>query len=282
MSSHSTLLDAKHVKVSPDELRRPIIAVTYSSAEFGDPLDSLPWQLAFRGVVAAGGVPLAIDCSTMQTRIADLVELADGLILLGGVDVSPVLYGGDPSDPTVGVADRVRDENELAALEAATYLGRPTLGICRGLQLFNVSRGGTLVADLERDVMNTGSHHPGPEQLVRPHHSVEVDATSQIAKWMSRSGRIAVNSYHHQGVDAVGEHLRITSRADDGLVESLESSDGLISAVQWHPEFLWPVDPNSLALLTGFVASCQTIECAAANQSPRGPLTEEIFILGSD
>jgi len=234
----------------------PTIAVTYSSTELNDSRESVPWRLGFEAVVAVGGVPLAIDCSTAQPRIESLVELADGLILLGGGDVSPHLYGGDPLDPKVEVVDRVRDENELVALATASRLGRPTLAICRGLQLFNVSRGGTLSADLKRDVRKIGSHRPGTAHLLRPHHDVVVDPSSQIAKWMSRSGRIAVNSHHHQGVNEVGDRLRVTARSDDGLIEGVESADGLVVAIQWHPELLWPVDSSARSLLTGFVTSC--------------------------
>jgi putative glutamine amidotransferase len=259
MLIHPVLVDDEVGASSLPEMRAPIVAVTYSSTEFDDPRESLPWQLAFRAIVVAGGVPLAIDCSTPQPRIAELIEMSDGLILLGGVDVAPELYGGDPSDPTVAVVDRVRDDNELEALRTANRLRKRTLAICRGFQLLNVSRGGTLAADLKRDVSNIGSHRPGVEHLLRPHHDVEVDPSSQIAKWMSRSGRLAVNSHHHQGVQVVGSRLRVTARAGDGLVEGVETVDGLIVAVQWHPEFLWPTDPNARALLAGFVASCQGI-----------------------
>ena len=259
MPNDQELFDAEMGAASLPELRSPIIAVTFSSTEFNHQPDSWPWRLAFQAVVAAGGVPLAIDCSTAQPRIAELIGLADGLILLGGGDVSPELYGGDPSDPTVEVIDRLRDENEIEALQTANCLGRPTLAICRGLQLFNVSRGGTLAADLKRDVRNSGSHRPGLEHLMRPHHDVDVDPSSRIAKWMSHSGRLAVNSHHHQGVSEIGDHLRVTARAVDGLVEGVETPDGLVVAIQWHPEFLWPVDLKARALLTGFVTSCQTL-----------------------
>ena len=257
MAIHPTLFADKPGAASLRELQTPIVAVTFSSTELEDSWDSLPWQLAFQAVVVAGGVPLAIDCSIAQPRIADLIGLSDGLILLGGGDVSPELYGGDPSDSAVEVVDWTRDENELEALRAASRIGRPTLAICRGLQLFNVSRGGTLAADLKRDVSNIGSHRPGLAHMLRTHHDVEVDPSSQIAKWMSRSGRLAVNSHHHQGVNEIGDHLRVTARADDGLVEGVETADGFVVAIQWHPEYLWPVDVNARALLAGFVAFCQ-------------------------
>ena len=245
---------------------RPIIAVTYSSKEFGDPVASVPWQLAFRAVVAAGGVPLAIDCSAPNQSVKEAIGLADGLILFGGVDVAPELYGADPLDPSVEIVDRVRDENELAALRAAATLRLPTLAICRGLQLVNVARGGTLSVDLKRDVPNAGSHRPAAEDLVRSHHDVYVERSSQIAKWMTRWGRLAVNSYHHQGISEVGDQLRVTARADDGLVEAVETLDGLVVAIQWHPEYLWPADPNARALLAGFVSSCATMHIESGEE----------------
>jgi putative glutamine amidotransferase len=113
---------------------------------------------------------------------------------------------------------------------------------------------------LERDVRNVGSHRPGLEHLLGPHHDVDVDPSSQIAKWMNRSGRLAVNSYHHQGVNEVGDHLRVTAHAEDGLVEGVETADGFIVGIQWHPEYLWPVDVNARALLAGFIASCRALQ----------------------
>lgn len=236
--------------------RAPIIAVTYSSKEQPDIGKAVPWQLTFQAVAAAGGVPLAIDCASPQPQLPALIELADGVLLLGGGDIDPELYGGDPSDPTLDDVDTLRDRNELDVLDVAARLQLPTFAICRGMQLVNVWRGGTLWIDLERDAAPGVQHRPGMAALVQSCHRVAVADDSRVAEWMSTSGPIDVNSQHHQGVREVGEGLRVTARADDGIVEGLESPDGLIVAVQWHPEYLWPTDGNAARLLAGFVASC--------------------------
>lgn len=234
----------------------PIIAVTYSAKELPEIGRDLAWQLAFQSVAAAGGVPLAIDCSSSQPHLDGLLGDVDGLLMLGGGDIGPALYGGDPGDPTLDGVDQLRDEQELQALESAARLGLPTLAICRGLQLVNAWRGGTLWTDLERDAAPGVQHRPGLSELVRTCHRVTVADGSRISQWMSLSGPTEVNSQHHQGVREVGAGLRVTARADDGMVEGLESDDGLIVAVQWHPEYLWASDDNAARFLAGFVASC--------------------------
>ncbi|MFN7149698.1 MAG: gamma-glutamyl-gamma-aminobutyrate hydrolase family protein [Microthrixaceae bacterium] len=236
----------------------PIIAVTYSSLEFAGWDRRSPWQFTLRSVVAAGGVPLAIDCATEQPKIVDLVALADGLLVLGGGDVDPRRYGGDTEDPTVGGVNPMRDENEVAALAAARSRGCPTLAICRGFQLLNADLGGVLVADLPRDRPSFVDHRPGMGALMGVQHDVDVSEGSQLARWLGRSGAVGVNSEHHQGLAQAGDGLVITARSADGLVEAVETPDGRVVGVQWHPEMLWTADEAALDLLRGFVAECRS------------------------
>jgi putative glutamine amidotransferase len=235
----------------------PVIAVTYSSLEFATWDRRSPWQFTLRSVVAAGGVPLAIDCASEQPRISNLVELADGLLVLGGGDVDPRRWGGDAGDHTVGGVNPVRDQNEVEAFAAARARGCPTLAICRGFQLLNADRGGVLIADLPRDRPSAINHRPGMGALMQVQHDVEVSAESRLSQWLRRSGTIAVNSEHHQGLAVAGEGLVVTARSSDGLVEGVETPDGKIVGVQWHPEMLWPNDEGALDLLRGFVAECR-------------------------
>ncbi len=235
----------------------PIIAITYSSREFAGWDPECPWPAALQSVVAAGGVPLTIDCATPQPRLDALVGLARGLIVLGGGDIAPGTYGGDASDPTIDGANAVRDANELAAFESARQHRIPTLAICRGFQLLNVSRGGQLIADIPRDRVSHIEHRPGMAVLTSSQHTVQVESSTRLAQWLSSSGPVPVNSQHHQGVAVVGDNLVVTARSADGLVEAVEATDAPVVGVQWHPEFLWRAEPSALALLRGFVDECR-------------------------
>ncbi|HWD07409.1 MAG TPA: gamma-glutamyl-gamma-aminobutyrate hydrolase family protein [Amycolatopsis sp.] len=229
----------------------PVVAFTYDPRALNE---AVRWRLMFEGVVAAGGVPMAIDCAVAQPDIGALAGLVDGVIIGGGNDVDPRRYGGDPRDPLVKGVNPDRDGNELAMLRAARDLGKPVLAICRGMQLMNVAYGGTLFADLERDFPGIGVHRQGLAALPDPAHTVTVESGTTLARWLDTDGTITVNSEHHQGVRDVGEGLRVVARAEDGSVEAIESTTEDVVGVQWHPEYFWPVEKTSLTLLSTFVA----------------------------
>ncbi|MGC2175283.1 MAG: gamma-glutamyl-gamma-aminobutyrate hydrolase family protein [Acidimicrobiales bacterium] len=188
-----------------------------------------------RSVALAGGLPVEL------TRDADPKETVDhleGLVLTGGADINPAYYDQDP-DPDLGPLEPDRDAWEMALLAAAREREIPVLAICRGFQILNVVFGGTLRQHVELD---DGAGHPqwdvdGHEQTHRVH---VVDGTTAGALY---DGEIGVNSLHHQVVDEVGEGLIVSAKATDGVVEGLETPDGRIVAVQWHPELLKKPDP---------------------------------------
>jgi putative glutamine amidotransferase len=238
-----------------EQLARPVIGITYSSTDLGR--FSL-WRNMLHGFTAAGAATLTIDCRQHQEEIGAVVQRLDGLLISGGADVDPAAYGADSSDPVVRDIDRVRDRNERAALAAALAAGLPVLAICRGLQLVNVAFGGTLYADLRRDLAGSVVHEVGEEALAWPLHTVDVLPGSRLSRWLDgTSGRLPVNSEHHQGIRHLADRLVASAVADDGLVESVELKDYPLVAVQWHPEILWPQETHALDLLRGFVAACQ-------------------------
>jgi putative glutamine amidotransferase len=181
-----------------------------------------------RAVAAAGGVPVLLppvpeagseavseDGSepTRSAAAAAVLARLDGLVLSGGPDLDPRRYGAEPL-PTTGAPRTARDAFELELLVAATAAGVPVLGVCRGLQLLNVARGGTLHQHLP-DVVGSADHAPAPG--VYGHHPVTVAAGSRLAEALGRThGEVA--SYHHQGVAAVGAGLVVTATAPDGAV----------------------------------------------------------------
>ncbi len=187
-------------------------------------------------VAEAGGLPVEL---TRDADVDEIVEHLDGLVLSGGADLDPVLYGAVP-DPHLGEVEPSRDAWELALYAAARAKGIPVLGICRGFQLVNVAEGGSLRQHVE---LEEGAGHPQWDVNGRqPTHEVLVNGGTMLAHLVPE--RLAVNSLHHQVVERVGEGLRISAVASDGVVEGVESADGELLAVQWHPELLTRPDPT--------------------------------------
>lgn len=245
-------------------LSRPVIGITCAPGElvrFG------LWRHFFHGFVAAGATPVTIDCTTEQTDLAAIVGSLDGLVISGGGDVDPSLYGGDRNDVILRGVDDMRDTNEQRALETALERGMPVLAVCRGFQLVNVALGGTLHADLARDRPGGVAHQESDDALNGPLHDVDVRAGSLLSKWVGTHGTVPVNSQHHQGVAALAPALTAVAFAQDGLVEAAEWSERHLVGVQWHPEILWPYEQWSAALLRGFVAECGTHMPDAAGMS---------------
>lgn len=181
-------------------------------------------------------VPLAlIPSEHTVSAAASLVERIDGLLLLGGVDVSPESYGADP-EPGLEATMPLRDRSEIALARAAIAAGVPVLGICRGLHVLNVATGGTLRQDIGE--LGPARHRAAPGRLDEPtHHGISVLPDSQLACAVG-AGRTVVNSHHHQAVDRIGEGAVVTAVSDeDGLVEALEWGECAFAVgVQWHPE----------------------------------------------
>lgn len=183
-----------------------------------------------RRVAEAGGLPVLLS---LETDPAGIVEHLDGLVLPGGADIDPALYGAEPS-PDLMDPEPARDAQELALLDAAAAAGVPVLAVCRGLQVVNVWRGGTL----HQHVPEHGCFDEPPERL---QHEVRTRAGSTLAEVYGPS--LMVNSLHHQTVDRLGAGLEVTAEAPDGTVEGLECADAAVVAVQWHPELLPEPDP---------------------------------------
>jgi putative glutamine amidotransferase len=159
-----------------------------------------------------------------------LLDMLDGLILAGGSDVDPATYGAEPHPETRGTNEQ-RDRFEAAVARAALERDMPVLGICRGMQMLNVACGGTLDQHLEQ--VGTHRHTPG----VFGDHEVDLDDGTLAAR-AAGAGHVAVRSHHHQGVDRIGDGIRVSGRsAGDGVVEAIEIPDRQFAlGVLWHPE----------------------------------------------
>ncbi len=205
--------------------RRPLIGITCGSIGEGERVKYGQSRSYVKAIEEAGGVPLLIP---PQSSIDELFEILDGILFTGGGDLEPTLY--DPEDRGSEAIDSERDGLELALARRAADSGLPMLGICRGQQLINVALDGGLLQDV-------GEHRQdAPREAAT--HAVEVEPGSLLAEIIGE--QVEVNTFHHQVVDPerLGRGLKVTAFSSDGqrFIEGLESEDGKILAVQWHPE----------------------------------------------
>lgn len=214
------------------------------------------WMLPgyMQGLQACGALPLVLPLTTDEGVLADALRLCDGLLLTGGHDIDPALYGQAPL-PQCGVLCPARDKMEVYLLRAALAADKPVLGICRGIQLLNAVLGGTLYQDLPTQHPSDVTHVMTPP-YDRAVHTVEILPGTLLADLFG-AGTLAVNSYHHQAVDKAAPGLQVMAQAPDGLVEAVRlPGKAFVAAVQWHPEFSYKSDACSKALLQAFVDAC--------------------------
>jgi putative glutamine amidotransferase len=187
-----------------------------------------------KAVAAAGGLPVQL---TRNTDPEAIVRRLDGLVMTGGADPDPELYGADPH-PQLGPVERGRDDWELALIRAALDADMPMLCVCRGAQLLNIALGGTLVQHLDG-----AEDHARWDGSRRDHCHTVAFRPGSIAEAVYGAAQ-PTNSLHHQAVDRLGEGVVVTGSADDGVVEAFElRGRPHVFAVQWHPEML-PVQPD--------------------------------------
>jgi putative glutamine amidotransferase len=214
---------------------RPLIGIS-GNIRVLDGTDRAGVNAAYvHSIAKAGGVPILLTPPIAPAGADRAVEFLDGLVLTGGHDLDPHWYDSPPS-PALGPLDRQRDEFELALFHAARTRGLPILGICRGLQLVNVAMGGTLIQDLPSEQPGEVHHDPAGPRDART-HAIRLSAGSRLHQALG-TGFLETNSFHHQAIRELAPGLAVTARADDGLIEAVESRDegGWLLAVQWHPE----------------------------------------------
>ena len=196
----------------------------------------------------AGGLPILLTCPDDDPE--DGLSLLDGLLLIGGGDVEPSQYGGDPDHPELYGIEPDRDALEVALVRAADREALPTLAVCRGIQVMNVAFGGSLLPHLP-DIDGMGRHGaPLSDDPVL--HDVKLDPGSRIAI-SAGTEVLSCSSHHHQGVDRLGEGIVATGWSEEGLVEALERESGWIVGVQWHPEDSAERDPAQQGLFDELV-----------------------------
>jgi putative glutamine amidotransferase len=205
------------------------------------------WVLS--GGAMAVMVP-AVDADSIVKRtdldLHDYAAALDGLVLQGGNDVAPESYGEAPlHDDWHG--DRVRDRYEMELIRAFVAAGKPVFGICRGLQLLNVTYGGTLLQDIPTQRPEALDHRM-PGKYEHHHHTVEFVPGTHLASLFPDVSHATTNSIHHQGIKDLAPDFVVEARCpEDGMIEAVRRrGPGFVAGVQWHPEFHDPTDPVTL------------------------------------
>lgn len=255
----------------------PLIAVTTSemrsaalqpaTPEADPPRREMALGLPYlEAIERAGGLPVAVPPLPPES-IDPLLARVDGVCLSGGPDVHPDAYGAAPH-PRLGPTEPPLDAFEVAIARAAHLRGLPVLAICRGAQVVNVARGGTLHQHLP-DVVGEQLVHRQPEAAHLPTHWVSLAEGSRVSAIVGRT-RVHVNSFHHQAVDVLGEGLTISGRAQDGTVEALEATDGSsLIGVQWHAECLVDREEQAALFAALVAAGVQRVRAAGAAANGR-------------
>ncbi len=183
----------------------------------------------------AGLIPLIVPPLTSPDAAAAVLDSVAGLVLTGGGDIDPALYGEKRHEKVHSIS-AARDATEVALIKEAQERGTPVFAICRGIQILNVALGGTLVQDIPSQCETDIAHDDESARNSRT-HEIAVEPDSLIAKAVGAE-HLTVNSFHHQSVKRVADGMRVTARSPDGIIEGLESTDDSwwVMAVQWHPE----------------------------------------------
>lgn len=198
-----------------------------------------------------GAAPFILPLGYKDEELEALAKGFDGLLLCGGDDLNPALYGEAEHEKLGPYEDR-RDRQERLLFEAACRLGMPVFGVCRGLQLINVCLGGTLYQDLPSQKPSEVEHHMD-EPYDRAEHEVKLTERGLFAELLGRTS-LGVNSCHHQAIRTLGRDLEVLAEAPDGIAEAIRgTSHPYLVAVQWHPEFSYKKDCHSERILQSFV-----------------------------
>ena len=229
--------------------KKPLIALV---SLYDEKLDSY-WMLPgyVQGLQDAGAIPVLLPYTTQEEDLERYAQTFDGFLFPGGHDLEPRLYG-QQDEGLFGPRVPQRDSLEEKLFPLVLETGKPLLGICRGIQLFNVLLGGDLYQDIPTQCPSAVEHHETPP-YDKVAHPVSIREGTPLFEAVGVR-EMGVNSYHHQGVRTLGRGLQVAATAPDGMVEAVYLPDHRFAlAVQWHPEFSRLSDENSRKIFAAFV-----------------------------
>lgn len=209
-----------------------------------------------KAVAMAGGVPYIIPIVSDEDLAKEQISNVDALILSGGYDVNPLIYGEEPKQK-LGAILPERDKFDLWLLKEACKMNKPVLGICRGIQLMNAAFGGTLNQDLSYDE-NCYIKHLQETSPSTAGHTVEIMEGSRLNSILG--SKITTNSFHHQSLNRVAEGFKVTAKAKDGTIEAIEKNgENFVMGIQWHPEMMSSSSPEMLNIFKELIKNVKKV-----------------------
>lgn len=238
-------------------MKKPVIAISGQC----DPKPNLPIDISIYGatnhncdrLVRHGAVPLVVPFID-HADIPRIISMCDGLLMTGGADVDPALYG-EETEPFCAAIQKDRDAADLALFKEAVKQKKPIMCICRGLQIANVYFGGSLYQDIKIQLGDMINHPNYVDWRNEKAHKVEVEEGTPLFELFGEK-EFYVNSLHHQGIKTLGKGVVPMAKAEDGLVESwYYSGDCWIRAYQWHPE-MQTDNSHNIKIFEDFIKTC--------------------------
>lgn len=242
---------------------KPIIGVTSSVKDERTMLVSYD---NIDSVTASGGVPLVLPNLTNEEEIEQISNRIDGLLVTGGGDIDPTLFGEEPH-PNLGLITPGRDTFEISLIKKMIKARKPVLAICRGCQVLNIAGGGDMYQDIYSQTDRQLLQHRQVAPRSHGSHYIDVQEGSLLNQ-ITGSDYYKVNSFHHQAVRDMAPGFFVSARSSDGIIEALESREHpFLLGVQWHPECMTALgDKPSLLLFSAFIEASK--EKAKQQQSP--------------
>lgn len=215
--------------------------------------DSLKLPVTYINAVSgSNGVPLVLAKTESDQQIKQQVDSIDGLLLTGGDDIDPSLFGDDPHQK-LGNIEPGRDAYEMKLIEYTLQQDKPILAICRGAQILNIYAGGTMYQDIYSQVGDTVMQHNQNAPRDYLSHTVRVTEHSKLAA-ITGSLEIKTNSFHHQANKNIAEHFIVSGKSNDGIIEAFESTErDFVIGLQWHPEGSFHNDSVSQNIFKTFI-----------------------------
>lgn len=234
---------------------KPIIGLT-TSEDLKKGYNSIN-NYYINAVFSAGGIPISIPIITEEKDFDSYLNLLDGIIFTGGIDIWPLIYNENPLKETHEISS-IRDKYELGLFKRAYETKLPILGICRGLQIANVALGGSLYQDINTQVPDSLGHQPVGISKDELYHSMNIKRDTKLYN-LFQSEDIFVNSNHHQAIKKLGDNLIVSALSEDGIIEAIEASDErFLMGLQFHPECLVNRYPEFLNIFKQLVLTAKS------------------------
>ena len=202
-------------------------------------------------VSRAGGIPYILPVVSDLQSIKKQVESMDAIVLSGGYDINPLIYGEEPATG-LGTICPERDDYDINVAKFSLEMNKPLLGVCRGLQVLNVASGGTLIQDISAIKENLKHLQSAKPDLAT--HTIDIETETNLHRIIGKSA--GVNSFHHQAAKKIAPGYLVSARSKDGIVEAIEKEDGFAVGVQWHPEIMAVSDDAMLGLFRALILQC--------------------------